>query len=223
MSNLSVYRIEKDRIRENLNKYTRKAFHLLPKWKNPYILDIGCGTGVPTIELAKISDGYVTGIDIDETSLCLLQRKIQETGLSDRIELIKDSMLTMDFPEERFDIIWAEGSITGMGFEKGITMWRRFLKPSGFFVIHDENKDKLEKLKVIPLCGYRLVAQFELSFDSWWSEYFTPLEQLIKKFRHRYPEDSELQIELEKDQIEINTCRSNPLIVGSFFVIMQKM
>jgi len=77
MSNLNLYRIEKDHIRENLNKYTRKAFKMLPKCKSPHILDVGCGSGVPTIELAKISDGHIIGIDIDVTSLNLLQRKIK--------------------------------------------------------------------------------------------------------------------------------------------------
>jgi len=132
MSNLNLYRIEKDYIRENLNKYTRKAFKLLPKCKNPHILDIGCGTGVPTIELAKISDGHVIGIDIDVTSLNLLQIKMKETGLNNRMSVIKDSILTMDFPEESFDIIWAEGSIFVIGFENSIKKWRRFLKPNRF-------------------------------------------------------------------------------------------
>ncbi len=120
MSNLNLYRIEKDHIRENLNKYTRRAFKLLPKCKNPHILDIGCGSGVPTIELATISDGHVTGIDIDVTSLNLLQRKIKEIGLNNQVSVIKNSILTMDFPEESFDIIWAEGSIFVIGFENSI-------------------------------------------------------------------------------------------------------
>lgn len=223
MSNLSLYRIEKDRIRENLNKYTRKAFHLLPKCKNSHILDIGCGMGVPTIELAKISNGYITGIDIDEISLSLLQRKIKETGLSNRVRFIKDSILTMDFPEESFDIIWAEGSIFVMGFEKSIKKWRRFLKPLGFLVIHDENKDKIEKLQVIPKSGYKRISQFEISAKSWWIDYFNPLEQLIQKFRHKYSNDSELITELDKDQCEIDKCKSNSNMVCSFFVIMQKV
>jgi 2-polyprenyl-3-methyl-5-hydroxy-6-metoxy-1,4-benzoquinol methylase len=65
LSNLNLYRIEKDHIRENLNIYTRKAFTLLSKCKKVHILDIGCGSGVPTMELAKLSEGYVTGIDIN--------------------------------------------------------------------------------------------------------------------------------------------------------------
>ena len=124
MSNLNLCGIEKDRIRENLNKYTRKAFKLLPKCKNPHILDIGCGTGVPTIELAKISNGHVIGIDIDVTSLKLLQRKIKETELNNRVSVTKDSILTMNFPQESFDIIQSEGSIFVIGFENGIKKWR---------------------------------------------------------------------------------------------------
>ena len=222
MSNLNLYRIEKDHIRENLNKYTRKAFKLLPKCKNPHILDIGCGTGVPTIELATLSDGHVIGIDIDVTSLNLLQRKIEEMGLNNRVSVIKGSMLIMDFPEESFDIIWAEGSIFVIGFEKSIKKWRRFLKPNGFLVIHDENKDKTKKVGLITKYGYTLIAQFEISENLWWREYFTPLEQLIKEFRNKYPSDSELINELNKDQIEIDKCKSNSTVISSFFVIMQK-
>jgi len=222
MSNLNLYKNEKDHIRENLNKYTRKAFKLLPKCKSPHILDIGCGTGVPTIELATISDGHVIGIDIDVTSLNLLQRKIRETGLNNRVSVIKGSMLTMDFPEESFDIIWSEGSIFVIGFENGIRMWRRFLKPNGFLVIHDENKDKTKKLELITKYGYTSIAQFELSDNLWWLEYYIPLEQLIQEFRNKYPNDSDLSNELNKDQIEIDKCKSNSTVISSFFVIMQK-
>jgi ubiquinone/menaquinone biosynthesis C-methylase UbiE len=223
MSNLNSYRIEKDHIRENLNKYTRKAFKLLPKYKNPYILDVGCGTGVPTIELATISDGHIIGIDIDVTSLNLLRRKIKEMGLNNRVSVIKKSILTMDFPGESFDIIWSEGSIFIIGFENGIKKWRRFLKPNGFLVIHDENKDKTKKLGLITKYGYTLIAQFEISENLWWQEYLTPLEQLIKEFQNKYPSDSELIKELNKDQIEIDKCKSNSIVTSSFFVIMQKV
>jgi len=223
MSNLNLYRIEKDHIRENLNKYTRKAIKMLPKFKNPHILDVGCGSGVPTIELAKISDGYVIGIDINESSLNLLQRKIKEMGLNNRVSVIKGSLLNMNFPEESFDIIWTEGSIFVIGFENGIKKWRRFLKPNGFLVIHDENKDKTKKLGLITKYGYTLIAQFEISDNLWWREYFIPLEQLIQELRHKYPNDSDLSNELNKDQVEIDKCKSNSTVTSSFFIIMQKV
>ena len=54
---------QKDQIRESLLKYTRKAFGMLPQMDRPRILDIGCGSGIPTMELAKLSQGEITGID----------------------------------------------------------------------------------------------------------------------------------------------------------------
>jgi len=223
MSNLNSYRIEKDHIRENLNKYTRKAFEILPEYKNPYILDVGCGSGVPIIELATISNGHIIGIDIDVTALNLLHKKIKAMGLNNRVSIIKDSILIMDFPGESFDIIWSEGSVFVIGFENSIKKWRRFLKPNGFLVIHDENKDKTKKLGLVTKYGYTLIAQFEISKNLWWREYFTPLEQLIQEFRNKYPNDTELIKELNNDQVEIDKCRLDSVVNSSFFAIMQKV
>jgi ubiquinone/menaquinone biosynthesis C-methylase UbiE len=46
------------------DKSTRRAFNTIPILaKRPLILDIGCGHGVHTIELAKISKGTVIALD----------------------------------------------------------------------------------------------------------------------------------------------------------------
>jgi predicted TPR repeat methyltransferase len=44
----------KDRCRRGLLKYTRKAFLSIPPVDNAEILDIGCGTGVPTLEITSL-------------------------------------------------------------------------------------------------------------------------------------------------------------------------
>jgi cyclopropane fatty-acyl-phospholipid synthase-like methyltransferase len=43
----------KDKSRKGLLKYMVKAFSLIPLSHSPKILDIGCGTGVPTIWVAE--------------------------------------------------------------------------------------------------------------------------------------------------------------------------
>ena len=73
--------MEIDRFRERFIKYTRLAFQLLPKIENPHILDIGCGSGIPTIVLAKLSEGKITGIDIDQRLLDRFEKRIEEEGL----------------------------------------------------------------------------------------------------------------------------------------------
>jgi len=222
MSNLDLYRIEKDHIRENLNKYTNKTFKSLPEIENPRILDIGCGTGVPTVELAKISGGDVTGLDDNATSLNMLKRKVKALGLDNQVRVINDSIFTMDFPEESFDIIWAEGSVFVMGFENSIKNWHRFLKSDGFLVIHDDGKDKDKKLELVKKHGYRLIDEFELSHQVWWDEYYEPLKQLIKKFHDKHLDDGELITELNKDQMEIDQNFSS-VMASSLIIIIQKM
>jgi len=76
-------------------KYTIKAFRKLPKIEKPRILDIGCGSGVPTMELAKLSDGEIIGIDIDQESLDILSRKIEQEGLTNRVKAIKCSLINI--------------------------------------------------------------------------------------------------------------------------------
>jgi len=46
------------------NECTRRAYeHLSNLPKQPQILDIGCGSGMQTLELARISSGQVTALD----------------------------------------------------------------------------------------------------------------------------------------------------------------
>jgi len=44
--------INADQLRITFLKYTKNAFEMLPQIDKPRILDIGCGSGVPTLELA---------------------------------------------------------------------------------------------------------------------------------------------------------------------------
>lgn len=223
MMTIESYEAAKDHLRENLSKYTRKAFQMLPQLDSPCILDIGCGRGVPTIELAYLSNGHITGLDTDETSLDECERKIKEKGLSKRARTVRCSMQDMDFPRETFDIIWAEGSIRTVGFKRGLREWRPFLKPNGFLVVHDDSVNLSTKLKTIPASGYRLLKHFELSGDTWQREYYSPLERLIQKVRREKIGNPKIIDLLAQDEKWVDMCRSNPAMCTSVFLLMQKV
>jgi ubiquinone/menaquinone biosynthesis C-methylase UbiE len=120
-----------DRESPGLDRYTRQAFRMLPAMARPAILDIGCGPGAATMELARLSEGDVTGLDFHQPFLDRLNVKIEEVGLLDRVKAVHGSMSEMDFPDGSFDIIWAEGSIYIIGFDRGLREWRSLLKPGG--------------------------------------------------------------------------------------------
>jgi ubiquinone/menaquinone biosynthesis C-methylase UbiE len=204
------FQVRKDKIRKRLLKYTRKAFRMLPQMDKPRILDIGCGSGIPTLELARLSQGEIIGIDIDQPALDKFARKIKEAGLTDRVQAVNCSIFDMDFADESFDIIWSEGSIYAIGFERGLQEWKRFLKPGGFMMIHDEQRNVKEKLEQISDCGYELLGYFILSEDTWRAEYFAPLEKLIDESRTRYTDDPKILEELHQAQGELDMFNKNP-------------
>jgi ubiquinone/menaquinone biosynthesis C-methylase UbiE len=222
MTGEESYHAFKDRLREHLLKYLRKAYRALPVLDKPHILDIGCGSGVPTIELAKLSGGQVIGLDIDGSLVEKLNKRIKKAGLGDRVTALKCSMFELDFPAESFDIIWAEGSIARIGFSAGLREWRHLLKPGGFLVVHDEEGDLKEKTKQIPIQGYELLHSFILDEETWWDEYFTPLEKKIREILSKRPLDPRLLSLLNADQREIEIVRQNPKRTRSAYFVLKK-
>ena len=126
--------IHKDMPRQGSGRdeYTQKAFEIIPTIQNPKILDIGCGPGMQTIKLAKISNGEVIGIDIFQQYLDQLNEHIIKENLQNKVKAEKQSMFDIKYPEEFFDIIWAEGSIFIIGFEKGLSNWKKYIKKNGY-------------------------------------------------------------------------------------------
>ena len=211
----------KDKIRKRLLKYTRKAFRMLPEMDRPRILDIGCGSGISTLELARLSQGEIVAIDIDQPALDKFDIRIRQAGLTDRIRSVNCSMFDMDFPDESFDIIWSEGSIYAIGFERGLREWKRFLKPSGFIMVHDEQGNVKEKLEQISNCGYELLGYFILSTETWWTEYFAPLEKWIAEYGIRYTDNPKILEDLHQAQVELDMFKKNPERNSSVCFVMK--
>ena len=223
MSEDILNELDLDHFREVFNKYTIEAFQKLPKMEKPRILDIGCGSGVPTMELAKLSDGEIIGIDIDQELLDILSKKIEQEGLTNRVKAIKCSLLDIKFPDNSFDIIWAEGSITTLGVERSLKGWNRLIKPKGFLVIHDEIKHFFEKRYKVDSCGYKLIEHFSLPENAWWEEYYRPLEIRINELYKKYSNDPNALGVLNIHQTEVDIVKASPKIFQSVFCIMQKL
>jgi ubiquinone/menaquinone biosynthesis C-methylase UbiE len=195
---------------------------MLPELDKPRILDIGCGSGIPTLELARLSQGEVMGIDIDQSALDRFADKIKKAGISNRVKALSCSMFDMDFLDESYDVIWSEGSIYTIGFERGLCEWKRLLKPGGFMVIHDEQGNVKEKLEQIFNYGYNLLGYFILTEETWWIEYFAPLEKLIGEFQAKYTDDPAVSEELRHARMELDMFKKNPERNSSVCFVMKK-
>jgi SAM-dependent methyltransferase len=117
---------------------THKAFlHLPPLPDDAAILDIGCGSGAQTRNLAAVTSGTITAVDNHQPFLDAIAAWADQNGLQGRIRTIRASMDNLPFEPGQFDLIWSEGAIFIMGFEQGLTAWRQLVKRGGCLVVSD--------------------------------------------------------------------------------------
>ncbi len=158
------------------------------------IADIGCGTGGQTMVLAQHAPGQITGIDLFPRFIDLFNQQAAGLNLQHRVKGMVGSMDNLPFHQEELDLIWSEGAIYFMGFERGLNEWKPFLKTGGYIAVSeaswftDERPDEIEafwkdaydqidtipnKLRVMQQAGYVPVACFILPENCWTEHFYT--------------------------------------------------
>jgi SAM-dependent methyltransferase len=225
------------------NRSTRRAYRMLKDLpEHPRILDIGCGPGMQTVELAKLSGGHIVALDFHEPFLEQLKEAIKKEGVDDRVEAVKGNMLNLKFEDGSFDVVWSEGAIFVIGFEKGLREWRRLLTPGGYVAVselswlkHDvpqEAKDYMAQMypviktiegniEAIRSSGYRLVGSFVLPSESWWDNYYAPIEAKLPSLKARHRDDEEALQVIACTETEIKMFRRYSDYYGYAFYVMQ--
>ncbi|MGG1397886.1 class I SAM-dependent methyltransferase [Bacillus salipaludis] len=227
------------------NESTRKAYQLIEKYvSQPVILDIGCGPGMQTIELAGITDGKIMAADLNEDFLKVLAERAEQQGFSKKVDLQKADMRNLPFEKEQFDVIWSEGAIYIIGFEKGLKEWKRFVKQDGIVAVTEFTwlKDNAPKeardfwdeaypeagtidsnVQVAKSLGYRLIDSFVLPESAWWKDYYTPLEERLSLLRKKYKDHEDALKVISDTQQEIDLYRNYHEYYGYVFYLFQKV
>jgi ubiquinone/menaquinone biosynthesis C-methylase UbiE len=205
---VSFYKNIDARIGPSSDETSARALKCIPyQGKNSRILEIGCGTGFQTLFLARNTKAKIVAIDIVYQFIQLLQNKIQELNLNDRIEVSLSSMDQIPYPDGFFDVIWTENSIYHMGFERGISEWRRYLKPGGYLAatdfawLTDGRPEEVEeyllsrvsspgtlenRLAALKKHGYKTIAHFVMPEECWTENYYKPALAYVDEFLKKY-------------------------------------
>jgi len=175
--------------------------------ENSRIADIGCGTGGQTMTLAQNSQGNIIGVDLFQNFVDIFNTNATKLDLQGRVKAIVGSMDNLPFRDEEFDLIWSEGAIYNIGFERGLNEWNRFLKKGGYIAVSEaswftqERPAEIEKFWVdaypeidtIPnkvalmqKAGYVPVATFILPENCWVEHFYVPQTKAQELFLKKY-------------------------------------
>ncbi|USS40092.1 class I SAM-dependent methyltransferase [Thermococcus aggregans] len=209
-----IYRKRAERVKDEID-FVEGIFKTDAKRDVKRILDLACGTGIPTLELAK--RGYeVVGVDLHEEMLEVAKRKAEKEGLT--IEFIQGDALEINFEEEFDAVTMFFSSIMYFDEEdikKLFSSVIKALKPGGVFVadfpcwfyggsdgpiVWDENTDE-ERLVIT---DWRTV---EPAFQRL---HFKRLVQIVKP-------DGSVRAFMVDDELNIYIPREMRLLADEFF------
>jgi ubiquinone/menaquinone biosynthesis C-methylase UbiE len=108
------------------------------------VLDVGCGSGAVTRDIAKRvgSRGLVVGLDPSPALLAVARDLAQQTGLGDCVEFREGSALRLPFPDRSFDAVVCVTVLSHVPKgEAAIPEFVRVLRPGGRLGVFDLDTD----------------------------------------------------------------------------------
>ncbi|NES65319.1 MAG: class I SAM-dependent methyltransferase [Okeania sp. SIO2D1] len=208
------------------------------------IADIGCGTGGQTMVIANHTSGHITAIDLFPTFIDLFNINSQKLNLQNRVNGIVGSMDNLPFQNEELDLIWSEGAIYNIGFERGINEWYKFLKKGAFLAVSEaswfteERPGEIDefwnneypeidtisnKVTQMQKAGYIPIATFVLPENCWTEHFYAPQVSAQEKFLQKYVGNKTAEELVENQQHEAELYYKYKEFYGYVFYIGKKI
>lgn len=208
------------------------------------IADIGCGSGGQTMVLAQHTAGRLTGVDLFPLFIELFNQNATLLGLQDRVQGVVESMDQLSFKDEELDLIWSEGAIYHIGFQRELAEWKRFLKTGGFIAvtevswfteerpseINDFWLDAYPEIDTIPRkvaqmqqTGYLPVATFVLPENCWTEHFYAPQAIAQENFLKKYAGNSTVESLIASQRHEAQLFDKYKAYYGYVFYIGKKL
>ena len=206
------------------------------------IADLGCGTGGQTMTLAAATPGHITGLDLFAPFIERFEEQAWDQGVRGRVQGVVGSMDDLPFAENSLDLIWCEGAIYHIGFERGLREWRKYLKTNGYVAVTentwftDERPAEIQafwdaaypgidtaaaKVSSMQHTGYEFIAAFSLP-ESCWETYYASLPQAQKIFLKKHAGNPAAEAFLAGERDEKSLWDRNKAHYGLVFYIGRK-
>ena len=157
---------------------------------------------------------------------------------------IVGSMDDLPFGKESLDLIWSEGAIYNIGFERGLKEWRDYLKTGGYIAvsecswftaerpaeIHDFWMAHYPEIDTIPNkvarmqdAGYVPVATFVLPENCWTEHFFFPCVRIQDAFMQKHAGSRTAEEFIAGQRREMESYRKYKEFYGYAFYIGKKI
>jgi SAM-dependent methyltransferase len=186
---------------------------------SPRILDLGCGVGGQTLQLAELTAGTITAVDSHAPSIERLRAAVAQQGLAQRVHAMVSGMAHLPLPPESFDLVWSEGALYNLGIPQALQVCRGLLRPGGYLAFTDavwrtdhpppEVRASFDQeyptmgrvddvLATVAAGGFELLGHFTLPDEAWWDDFYTPMQRRIDELRAKYRQDAQAQSMLDE-------------------------
>ena len=115
------------------------AGYLLPHLKaGSTVLDIGCGPGTITVDLAdRVAPGSVTAVELTDDALSLARAEAQSRNVSN-VAFVTSDVHKLDFPDDTFDVVHAHQVLQHVADPvQALREMRRVCVPAGIVAARD--------------------------------------------------------------------------------------
>jgi SAM-dependent methyltransferase len=120
---------------------SNSAAHLLPSLRpGQSLLDIGCGPGTITADLAElVAPGTVTAVEVDADALALALAEARTRGQANITFRVADAQ-ALDLPDGTFDVVHAHQVLQHLADPVGaLREMRRVARPGGVVAVRDSD------------------------------------------------------------------------------------
>lgn len=210
----------------------------------PLVLDLGCGPGRQTFDLAEaLPTAQILAVDLHKPFLDRIQAEAQGRGLKNRVRIQQADMSCLDLKNDSFDLIWSEGAAYSIGFARALDLWRPLLKPGASLAVSEATwfrpnrprevaqfweaeypgmLDVAGCLGLFPSAGFEVVGSFPLPEQAWWDDFYTPMVERLERQSPQYQGDPITESVIGEIRSEIEIFQRYAAWFGYTFVIARK-
>lgn len=170
----------------------------------PSILDLGCGPGTSSAELATMTAGRVIACDLQAPFVAGQVLAARGNGEAAAVHGVCGDMASVPFGTGTFDLVWSEGALYSIGFRHGLRVCAELVRPGGYLAASeavwtvpdppDEIRawwaaeypdiDTIEvKVADVAHAGFDIVGHFTLPASAWREYYYRPMLARIAALR----------------------------------------